>query len=553
MATVSRGDGVNLASAWEAVADHAGERLALQHGGTSRTWKEFETRSAALAGGLSAAGVGHGDNVACALFNSNEYLEAEFAAFKLRAAPCNVNYRYVENELAYLVGNSEAKAVFFDDALAERFDAVRDRLPHVQLWVYSGGDSCPDWAMEHEALISASPPAERVERSGQDHWILYTGGTTGNPKGVMWPHDHLVQLVTRTLAPAGIDLPTTAGQVPAMIDALEAAGATPRQLAAAPLMHGTAGIGALFALFQGGAVVTLTDRHFNPTELWETVERTKATVISTVGDVFCEPMADALDEAVAAGRPVDLTSLATISSSGVMWSQRVKDRLLAHATRGGTGLILNDSLGASEGVGFAGKQSADGGDTETATFTLGPNAAVFSDDGRRIEPGSDETGLLAVSGPIPVGYFGDPVKTAETFREIEGRRWSIPGDWAKVAADGTVTLLGRGSVSINTGGEKVYPEEVEEALKLQPEVVDANVVGVPDARWGSAVTAVIEVAAGAAIDDAALIDALRSELSGYKLPKNILRVDKVFRGPNGKADYKWATKMAHDAFTGQAG
>ncbi len=203
----------------------------------------------------------------------------------------------------------------------------------------------------------------------------------------------------------------------------------------------------------------------------------------------------------------------------------------------------------SEGVGFAGKQSSAGGgeDTETATFTLGPNAAVFTEDGRRVTPGSEERGLLAVGGPIPLGYYGDPVKSAETFREIEGQRWSVPGDWATVAADGTVTLLGRGSVSINTGGEKVYPEEVEEALKLLDDVVDANVVGVPDPKWGAAVTAIVQITNDSSATDRELIDALRTSLSGYKLPKHVVRVDELFRSPNGKSDYKWAVNTAKEA------
>ena len=248
-------------------------------------------------------------------------------------------------------------------------------------------------------------------------------------------------------------------------------------------MHGTSGIGAIFTLFTGGATVTLTGRSFDPHELWETVQRTECSLISIVGDVFCRPMVEALDEAVEAGTPYDLRTVRSVTSSGVMWSQAIKDRLLAHARAQESPLVTNDSLGASEGVGFAGKESTGDGDTETATFTLGPNAAVFTEDGRRVEAGSGETGLLAVTGPIPLGYYGDPVKTAETFREFEGIRWSVPGDWATIGADGMVTLLGRGSVSINTGGEKVYPEEVEEALKALPEVVDCNVVGVPDPQW----------------------------------------------------------------------
>ena len=347
----------------------------------------------------------------------------------------------------------------------------------------------------------------------------------------MWPHGNLMALIRRSLAPLGLELPTTVAEYTATLDSLDALTAPPRQLAASPLMHGTAGIGALFTMFQGGAVVTLTGRSLDSAELWETVAHVRCSLVSIVGDVFCAPMVDALDEATAAGNPFDLSSVRSISSSGVMWSQPIKDRLLRHARAVGSELLCNDSLGASEGVGFAGKESKGDGDTETATFTLGPNAAVFNEDGSRVEPGSGEIGLLAVSGPIPVGYFGDPVKSAETFRAMEGQRWSIPGDFARIEADGTLVLLGRGSVSINTGGEKVFPEEVEEALKLLAEVSDANVVGVPDPKWGSAVTAVVELIDGAEITDQAMIDGLRSHLSGYKLPKNIVRVDSVFRAP----------------------
>jgi len=542
-------ENMNLASVWEQIADAQPDALALANADTSRTWAEFDDRASRLAAALEAAGIGPGDNVACAMYNGNEYIEAEFAAFKVRAAPCNVNYRYVEAELQYLIDNSDSKAVFFDSSLAERFGNVRDQLPGVQLWIQVGGDSVPDWAVGYESVVADNEPTARIERSGQDLWILYTGGTTGNPKGVMWPHENILTITKRIFELLALEFPTSLDQAGAAAAAIAELGATPRQLAASPLMHGTAGIGALMYLTCGGAVVTMTSRSLDTDELWQTVQTQQCTVASIVGDVFCAPMVDALDAAAEAGAPYDLTSLASITSSGVMWSQPVKDRLLAHAHAGGTTLICNDSLGSSEGVGFAGKQSSagKGTDTETATFTLGPNAAVFTEDGRRVKPGSDEKGLLAVGGPIPLGYYGDPVKSAETFREIEGQRWSVPGDWATVAADGSVTLLGRGSMSINTGGEKVYPEEVEEALKLLDDVVDANVVGVPDPKWGAAVTAVVQLADGATPTDSDLVDALRSSLSGYKLPKHVVRVDKLFRSPNGKSDYKWAIKTAHDS------
>lgn len=542
-------DNMSLASVWEQIADAQPEALALANADITRTWSEFDDRASRLAAALGAAGVGAGDNVACAMYNGNEYIEAEYAAFKVRAAPCNVNYRYVEAELQYLVDNSDAKAVFFDASLAERFGNVRAALSDVALWIQIGGDTVPEWAHAYETLIANNEPAARIERSGQDLWILYTGGTTGHPKGVMWPHQNLLTITKRIFDTLGVAVPHTLDRVADTTKAIADLGATPRQLAASPLMHGTAGIGALMYLSCGGAVVTMTSRSLDSDELWQTVQDRKCTVASIVGDVFCTPMVEALDTAADAGQPYDLTSLGSVTSSGVMWSQPVKDRLLAHAHAGGTTLICNDSLGSSEGVGFAGKQSSagKGADTETATFTLGPNAAVFTEDGRRVEPGSEERGLLAVGGPIPLGYYGDPVKSAETFRTIEGQRWSIPGDWATVAADGTVTLLGRGSVSINTGGEKVYPEEVEEALKLLDHVADANVVGVPDPKWGAAVTAIVQLAPGASPTDADLVDGLRSSLSGYKLPKHVIRVDKLFRSPNGKSDYKWAVKTAHEA------
>lgn len=538
---------LNLASAWEIVADRAGDRLAVHCDGVSRNWAELADRAARLAKALSEVGVGAGDNVAIALYNGNEYIEAEFAAMKCRAAHCNVNYRYVEEELAYLVDNSDAKAVFFDGSLAERFGNVRARLGKVKLWIHVGDGDCPDWAVRHETLVDGHDPAAPIDRSPDDLWLLYTGGTTGNPKGVMWPHGHLCHLARRTLDPAGISLPSDLSGVPAMLDRLDELDVVPRQLAASPLMHGTAGLTALMTLLQGGAVVSLAGRKFDADELWRVAVEQRCTTISIVGDVFCRPMVEALEGAEKRGAPYDLSALRAVGSSGVMWTQPVKEGLLAFAASSGAKIVLNDSLGASEGVGFAAKQSAGEGDTETAKFTLGPNAAVFTEDGRRVEPGSGETGLLAVTGPIPLGYYGDPVKTAETFREFEGKRWSVPGDWARIDADGTVTLLGRGSVSINTGGEKVYPEEVEEALKLLPEVVDVNVVGVPDPKWGAAVTAVLEIAEGAEVEDQALVNALRGRLSPYKLPKNIVRVDKFFRSPNGKSDFKWATKTAREA------
>ncbi len=539
---------MNLASVWERVADLQGDALALHHGGVDRTWSEYDDRAARFGAALAHHGVGVGNNVALALYNGNEYLEAQFGAFKVRAAPCNVNYRYTPSELRYLVDNSDSAAVVFDAALADRFDQIVGSLPDVRLWVQVGRGPVPSWATEWETLLAGVDPAARIDRSGDDLWILYTGGTTGHPKGVMWPHEHLVALCGRTFDALKVTVPERLDDVAPAVSAIAAMRKTPRQLAASPLMHGTANIGSLMTHTAGGAVVTLTGRSFDAAELWRLAESTSCTTMSIVGDVFGRPMVDELDAREGRGEPVDLSALRNITSSGVMWSQPIKDRLLAHSLRQGGRLSLFDSLGSSEGVGFGGKTSKPGDDTTTARFTLGPNAAVFTDDGVRVEPGSGERGLLAVGGPIPVGYYGDPAKSAETFREIGGRRWSIPGDWATVDADGEITLLGRGSVSINTGGEKVYPEEVEEALKLLDAVTDATVVGVPDPQWGAAVTAVISLA-DPSVSDADLLDQLRRSLAGYKVPKRFVRVDRVFRSPNGKADYRWATETAEAAIT----
>ncbi len=541
---------MNLASVWERIADHVPDALALHHDEQAWTWAQYDDHASRLAGLLSGAGVGAGHNVALALYNGPEYSIAQFAAFKSRAAPCNVNYRYTGAELRYLVENSDAAAVVFDSSLTDRFDEVRSSTPAVRLWICVGApDETPDWAMSWQAATSEPDPMARIDRSGDDLWILYTGGTTGHPKGVMWPHKHLVELCARTFNAWKVPLPTRLDEVADAVATIAERGRTPRQLAASPLMHGTANIGAIMTHSAGGAVVTLAGRHFDADELWQVSEHVGCTTMSIVGDVFGKPMVDALERRAEAGRPVDLSALRNITSSGVMWSQPVKEALLAHAAAQDGPLGLFDSLGSSEGVGFAGKHSKAGEDTTTARFTLGPNAAVFTEAGRRVEPGSGERGLLAVGGPIPIGYYGDPAKSAETFRTIDGQRWSIPGDWATVDADGEITLLGRGSVSINTGGEKVYPEEIEEALKLLDAVDDATVVGLPDETWGSAVTAVVALNDADTSDDA-LRAQLRYTIAGYKVPKRFVRVDRVMRSPNGKADYRWATSVAEDAVEG---
>jgi len=533
-------EAVNFATIWEGVADAIPDRPAASHGFDAHDWRTFEQRSARLAGALDAAGVGADDKVALFLYNGFEYEEAQFAAFKQRAVPCNVNYRYLSDELAYLLENADAKVIFFDATLADRVAEIRDRCPDVALYIQVGGGELLDGAVAYEALIAAHEPAARIPRSGSDLWFLYTGGTTGNPKAVMWPHDQMIANMTAHYAVLDRGIPTTASEAIDGAIALNERNRTTKLLAAAPLMHGTSGINALHTLTQGGMVGTLDGRSFDADELWTTVAHHRLTMLTIVGEAFARPMLEALDRAEAAGRPHDLSSVFQIMSSGVMWSQESKQAFLAHKP-----MTLMDSLGSSESVGQAlqitrkNEKAA-----STGRFSLGPTTQVITDDGQMVEPGSGDIGRLANRGANPLGYFKDPEKTEETFPTINGIRWSIPGDYATVEEDGTITLLGRGSVCINSGGEKIYPEEVEEAVKTHPAVADCNVVGLPDDRWGQSVNAVVAIHPNVAVDDDEIIAHTRTQIAAYKAPKRILRVDDFVRSPNGKSDYKWAKSTA---------
>ena len=381
----------------------------------------------------------------------------------------------------------------------------------------------------------------RTPVSGDVLYILYTGGTTGMPKGVMWRNEDLfMSLIPFVYGLAGESLPEEgpagAGAVAARV---AESGRTPVHLPASPLMHGTGFMSSLQALTMGGTIVTLESRHFDADELWRAVERNHVTQMAIVGDAFGKPMVGALENAEAEGTPYDLTSLGVIISSGVMWTAEVKEALMARS-----GCICLDSLGSSEGVGFASQVSIPGASATTAKFQIGEHAKVLTEDGREVAPGSDEIGLLALGGPIPLGYYKDPDKTARTFPTFDGNRYSVPGDWARVAEDGTIELLGRGSVSINTGGEKVFPEEVEEAVKLHPAVVDAVVVGIPDERFGEVIAAVVALNDGEDATSEDIADSARGRLAGFKRPRHVFVVDAVPRGPNGKADYTWAKRIA---------
>jgi len=515
----------NFATVWDTIAGVVPDRPAQVHGERRVSWRAFEARADALVRRFAVAGLAHQDKVALYLHNGPEYMQAAFACMKTALVPVNTNYRYRGDELHYLWDNADAVAVVFHGAFTPLVESVRARCHKVRLWLHvaDGTHACPAWAEPLPDAPATDGPAPAA-RSGDDLILIYTGGTTGRPRGVMWQQHDLYVASNTARDPADLDLDFVRRRVRAQDPP------PPVGLAAAPLMHGTAFVFASSILNRAGTLVTLTATAFDVAELLDTIGRERVTDLCIVGDAFCRPMVDALD--AEPGR-WDVHSLRAVSSSGMMWSSACKERLLAHAPEAMLIDFLNSSEASGMGRAVSTRQRPAGG----ARFKLGENAFVIDADGRRIGPGSGEVGRIAVAGGVPLGYYGDPEKTAATFPLIDGVRCAVPGDFARVEADGTVTLLGRGSVSINTGGEKVFPEEVEECLKLAPDVLDAVVVGVADARFGETVAAAVQPAAGRTVDAAALIAHVQDRLARYKAPRHIMVVDSIGRGPNGKADY----------------
>ena len=527
--------GWNLANVFETIADEIPDELAQQQGDRSMTWAEFDARADGIARALLDAGLVEQDKVAQYLYNCPEYIESLFGCFKAGMATVNTNYRYAADELVYLWDNADVIAVVFHGSFTSQIEAVRDRLPLIRLWLWvdNGAGACPPWAQPYEPAAVSNPGRTQGPwgRSGDHLFLLYTGGTTGMPKGVMWRQDDMFGALdanNKRRMPPEQDL-TAIGQ--------RTMTAGPRGLPGAPLMHGTGLFNAISTLMVGGSVTTMENWHFDPAELLTAIERYRINSISIVGDAFAKPILRALD---AEPERWDISSLRVIVSSGVMWSKQSKDGLLRHNQR----LIMVDALGSSEAIGMATNTTTSETAGETAKFELGPNTRVVTEDGRDVTPGSGELGMVALEGNTPIGYYKDEVKSAATFKVIDGRRYSIPGDWAEVLVDGTVKLLGRGSQCINTGGEKVYPEEVEECLKLHPSVHDAAVVGLPDERFGEAITALVEFEPGAVVDAAELIEHVKARLARYKAPKSIVAIDSVGRAVNGKLDYKALKALA---------
>ncbi len=529
----------NFADAFEAVAERLPNAPAQIQGDRVVSWRDFDRRANALAADLIAAGLRQQSKVAAYLYNGPEYLETYVAAFKAGMAPVNTNYRYGPEEILYLFDNADAEAVVFHAGFAPLLEKVRAELPKVKRWyVVDDGDApAPEWAVRYDEVVATG--AERTVapwgRSGDDLLLLYTGGTTGMPKGVMWRQHDLFMVLGGGGNPI-VGIPPAAD-----LDEFRSRLTEPglAMLPACPLMHGTGQFSAFIAMQGGGAIVVLGGRSFDVAELWATVAARRVNAIVIVGDAFAKPMLAELEKSPGA---YDLSSVRVISSSGVMWSHETKEGLLRHVPQA----MLFDSFGSSEAVGMGSSTSGAGVAAETAQFQLGPFVQVFTEDGRRVEPGSDGVGMVAVGGFIPLGYYKDDEKTAKTFRTIDGQRWSIPGDFASVNSDGSLHLLGRGTVCINTGGEKVFPEEVEEVLKEHDAVADAVCVGLPDDRFGEIICAVVEPATGAVIDDHALIEHVRARLARYKAPRKVIVVDTIGRSPAGKVDYRALKQLALD-------
>jgi acyl-CoA synthetase (AMP-forming)/AMP-acid ligase II len=545
----------NIADLFERTVDVVGDRTALIVGDDRLTYADVEERANRLAHHLADNGVGVGDHIGIHGQNSTEWMVAMMAAFKLRAVPININFRYVEDELAYLFDNADLVALVHDVAYAPRVAAVAGRTPALRHFVAMPGPpdeestaaaEAPDVQLALEALgsvpfatalASGSPERDFGERSPDDHYVLYTGGTTGMPKGVVWRHEDVFYALG-----GGIDA-YTQERVTSDTQLAEKAAATENPmvtLSAPPLMHGAAQWSTLRFWFEGGTVVFVP--RFSPHGVWETMAREKVNTVMITGDAMARPMIEALEEDP---ERYDLSSLFVVSSSAAVFSPTVKDRYLELIPNA----MIIDSIGSSEG-GMNGMTAVQKGQTEMKgggpTVSPARDAVVLDDDLKPIAPGAGVIGRVARGGNIPVGYYKDEAKTAATFvTAADGERYVVPGDFATVEEDGSITLLGRGSVCINSGGEKIFPEEVESALKAHPAVYDCVVVGVPDERWGSTVAAVVQprdADAPPTLDD---LDAhCRTRIAGYKVPRHLHLVAEILRSPAGKPDYPWAQRLA---------
>ncbi|AFT98548.1 acyl-CoA synthetase [Nocardia brasiliensis] len=528
----------NIADLVEHAIDLMPDRVALADDSREVTYAQLEERANKLAHYLLEHGVQPGDKVGIYSRNTIEAVEAMVAVFKARAVMVNVNFRYVENELQYIFDNSDMVALIHERRYSDRVDGVLPKTPLLKTVIVVDDDTTGSTAtaadsVEYEAaLAAASGERDFGERSGDDIFMLYTGGTTGLPKGVMWRHEDWWRVLG-----GGINF-LTGEYVQDEWHQSKLGAGNPQMVRfpIPPMIHGGSQTATFHSLFDGGKAVMIPE--FTGHGVWQHIDRHKINLIFITGDAMARPMVDALLEGnPETGAPYDLSSLYVIASSAALFSPTLKDKFLELLPN----RMITDSIGSSE-TGFGGLSVIAKGANHTGGPRVKIDAAteVLDEDGNPVVPGSGQVGLIARKGHIPVGYYKDEAKTAATFKEFNGIRYSIPGDYARVEEDGTVTMLGRGSVSINSGGEKIYPEEVEGALKCHPEVFDALVVGVEDERWGQRVAAVVQCRGDKRPTLEELRPVLTQEIAPYKLPRSLWFVDQIKRNPAGKPDYRWA-------------
>jgi acyl-CoA synthetase (AMP-forming)/AMP-acid ligase II len=539
---------VNLAELFEAIAAAIPERCCIVFRDRRLSWAAVSERTNRLANLLLGRGLGlhrergslaghesGQDHTALYLYNGNEYLEGMIGAFKARTAPINVNYRYVEEELIYLLRDSRARAIVYHASFAPTLQRIRAQLPDLELLLQVEDESATPLlpgALDYErALADSSPTRPAASCSPDDLYILYTGGTTGMPKGVLWRQ---ADIYVAALGGRKSD-----GGEHQSIDSIvaQARRGKARALPAPPFMHGASSWNAFTTFFTGGTVVIQNEvRRLDADDVWRTAEREKVTAMLIVGDAFARPLIDQLHRA-----RYDLSSLRLLVSGGAPLNRSFKHEL--HELL--PGMTILDAVGSSE-TGRQGQiASTKAGEATTGTFRPMPDNFVLAADRSHIlEVGCDDVGWLARTGRVPLGYLGDPKKTADTFPVIDGVRYSLPGDRARVGADGSIELLGRDSVTINSGGEKIFAEEVEHALKHHPAVYDAVVVGRASERWGQEVVALVQLRDGAVASEEELLAECARHIARYKLPKAFLLLDEIVRSPSGKADYRWAKEQA---------